>query len=200
MRAALVVFLLLITLPTRAATPEGELARAEGIVKVRCSLCHGMKGESVSTQYPKLAGQHQEYLLKQLFNYKTGQRPSTVMQQMTNDLSATEINLLARYFSMQAPAADAFEDAELAAVGRYVYFRGNRWAAVSACVICHGVYATGGAQLPRLAGQHASYLEARMLEARQPERRDLLAAMHSAVAALSVLEIKAVAQYLSGQE
>ena len=196
----LLLFLLMVPwVVATAATTEGEMEMARALVQNRCSLCHGMHGESVSNQYPKLASQHAEYLVKQLFNFKTGQRPSTVMQKMTDDLTAGEIGMLARYFAEQPLSADTVEDPELAVVGRYLYFRGNRWSSVSACVLCHGVYATGGAQMPRLAGQRASYIEGRLREAMRPDRRDMLAAMHSAIAGLTELEIKAVSQYLSGE-
>ena len=182
-----------------ATTPAGELHLAGQLVKARCALCHGLEGQSVSPLYPKLAGQSAEYLVKQLFNFKTGQRPSTAMKEMTENLSASDIRSLAEYFSRQPTQAQQTADMELAAVGRYIYFRGNPYAGVSACVSCHGVYATGSAQMPRLAGQHASYIEAQLNNFRRHLRVNDQA-MHSVVAAMTELEIKAVAQYLSSQE
>lgn len=197
--ASLAVSLGLLTMPAMAATPEGEMELARQLVAARCMLCHGPAGHSVSAEYPKLAGQHADYIVRQLFNFKTGLRPSPVMQPMAADLSAAEINRLAAYFAAQSAEASRVDDPELASVGRYIYFRGNRWSGVSACATCHGVYAQGGAQLPRLAGQHASYIENRLRSAR-PGGRSQLDLMHSSVAALSELEVKAVAQYLSGEE
>lgn len=182
-----------------AATPAGDRYMVEQLVRARCAMCHGLDGQSASPLYPKLAGQNAEYIVKQLFNFKTGQRVSTVMQEMTNLLTAREIRLLAEYFNSLPVVPQAAPDPELAVVGRFVYFRGNPYSGVSPCVSCHGVYATGGAQMPRLAGQHASYLETQL----QNFRRHLRAndqAMHGVVANLSELEIKAVAQYLAGQE
>lgn len=182
-----------------AATPAGDRHMAERLVRARCALCHGTDGQSASPLYPKLAGQNPEYIVKQLFNFKTGQRVSTVMQEMTNLLTAREIRLLAEYFGSLPSTAQPVVDYELAAVGRYVYFRGNPYSGVSPCVSCHGVYATGGAQMPRLAGQHASYLETQLQNFRQHLRANDQA-MHGVVANLSELEMKAVAQYLTGQD
>lgn len=199
MRAVFLVVALLFLTPVRAGTPAGELHLAELLVRNRCSLCHGIDGQSLSPQYPKLAAQSAEYIVKQLFNFKTGQRPSTVMQDMTDKLTAGEIRGLAEYFSRLPSQPQAAADPELAAVGRYIYFRGNPFSGVSACVTCHGVYASGSAQLPRLAGQHASYLEAQLNHFRQRLRVNDQA-MHSVVAAMTEMETKAVAQYLTSQE
>lgn len=199
MRAILIVVVLLAQATAWAATPAGEQHLAEQLVKTRCILCHGLDGQSVSPQYPKLAGQSAGYIIKQLFNFKTGQRPSTVMREMTDKLSAQDIHALADYYSRKPSAPQGDADLELAAVGRYIYFRGNPYSRVSACVTCHGVYAGGSAQLPRLAGQHPAYLETQLNNFRQKLRVNDQA-MHSVVAALTEFEIKAVAQYLASQE
>jgi cytochrome c553 len=195
----LFVVSLLFLRPAGAATVAGEQHLAAQLVKTRCALCHGADGQSLSPQYPKLAAQSAEYLIKQLFNFKTRLRPSTVMQEMTDQLTAAEIRGLADYYSRQPSQPQPAADLELAAVGRYIYFRGNAFSGVSACVTCHGVYAGGSAQLPRLAGQHASYLETQLNNFRQKLRVNDQA-MHSVVAALTEMEIKAVAQYLTSQE
>lgn len=184
----------------RGATPEGDNERARLIVSARCAMCHGMQGQSVSTQFPKLSGQNPEYIVKQLFNFKTGLRTSTVMQPMTNDLTANEIHLLANYFSRQPAMRNPVEDPELATVGRYIFLRGNRWSGVSACVICHGAKAHGSTHLPRLAGQHAAYIEARLNLGPAATRATTLDVMHTSIAPITELEVKAVAQFLSGEE
>ena len=199
MRAVFLALLFLVVSPVRAATHAGEQHMAAQLVKARCALCHGADGQSLSPQYPKLAAQSAEYLIKQLFNFKTGQRTSTIMQDMTNRLTAADIHAVADYFSRQPSQPQPAADLELAAVGRYIYFRGNSFSGVSACVTCHGVYAGGSAMLPRLAGQHAAYLEAQLNNFRQRLRLNDQA-MHSVVAGLTEMEIKAVAQYLTSQE
>lgn len=183
----------------RADTTEGDRRLAQQIVTVRCSLCHGLDGQSRSALYPKLAGQNAEYIVKQIFNFKTGQRESTVMRDVANTLSAADIRALANYFANLPITPQPAPDPELAAVGRYIYFKGNPMSGVSPCVTCHGVYATGGAQMPRLAGQHADYLE-RQLKGFLAQTRHNDQSMHGVVKALTELETKAVSQYLAGQE
>jgi cytochrome c553 len=182
-----------------ADTRAGEDRLALQLVTVRCSLCHGLDGQSLSPLYPKLASQNAEYIVKQIFNFKTGQRDSTVMRDVANTLSAADIRALADYFSRLPITPHPPADPEVAAVGRYIYFRGNPLSGVSACVTCHGVYATGGAQMPRLAGQHAEYLE-RQLKSFIGATRSNDMSMHGVVRGLTELEIRGVSQYLSGQE
>ena len=62
------------------AADKAELARAEEIVGGRCFLCHGLEGESASPIYPRLAGQHWEYIAKQLGEFKSGKRKSDTMK------------------------------------------------------------------------------------------------------------------------
>lgn len=188
-----------LSLPVLADTSAGEEQLARQLVTVRCSLCHGLDGQSLSPLYPKLASQNAEYIVKQIFNFKTGQRDSTVMRDVANTLSAADIRALANYFSRLPITPHPPADPEIAAVGRYIYFKGNPLSGVSACVTCHGVYATGGAQMPRLAGQHAEYLE-RQLKGFIDATRSNDMSMHGVVRGLTSLEIKGVAQYLSGQE
>lgn len=178
----------------------GSREKAKQIVAARCAKCHGLTGNSVSNDFPKLSGQHAEYIVKQLFSFKTGQRPSTVMAQMADDLTATDIYALARYFSEQKMQRSRMEDPELGAVGRYIYFKGNPYSKVAACATCHGVNGSGEAQLPRIAGQHAAYIETRLKSLMQPGRRDARAAMHMVIAPITELEMKAVAQYISATD
>jgi len=82
---------LLMALP--AAVQAADLKRAEEIVGGRCFLCHGMEGEAASALYPRLAGQHAEYIAKQLSDFKTGKRKSDTMSGMVGDLRACENSL-----------------------------------------------------------------------------------------------------------
>ena len=195
------LFLAALALPalSLAETSDGDQKLALQLVTVRCALCHGLDGQSQSPLYPKLASQNAEYIVKQIFNFKTGQRASTVMRDVANTLSATDIRALAGYFSRLPITPHPPSDPEVAAVGRYIYFKGNPLSGVSPCVTCHGVYATGGAQMPRLAGQHAEYIE-RQLKGFIDSTRSNDMSMHGVVRGLTELEIRGVSQYLSGQE
>lgn len=72
--------LLVLCGPTALADEKLDLARADEIVSGRCSLCHGMQGESASPVFPRLAGQHAEYIAKQLTEFKSGKRKSETMK------------------------------------------------------------------------------------------------------------------------
>ncbi len=174
--------------------------RARKIVASGCVLCHGMDGESSSELFPKLAAQNAAYIARQLANFKSGARKSSAMQDMVKDLSEADMKALGAYFSRKSATAAEVKDPELAAVGRYVYHQGNRYSGVAACAGCHGADAAGSAELPRLAGQNALYIENRIKQFGAPERSQDSPVMHAIVARMTELEVKAVAEYLSGKK
>jgi len=185
----------LAALPLQAADP----ARAEEIVQGKCFICHGADGESASPAFPRLAGQHAGYLARQLADYKSGKRKSSTMQPMVEDLSADDFKLLGAYFEKRPPQAHAVADPELAQMGRFIFQRGNPYSGVAACAACHGPQGHGTEALPRLAGQHAQYIENQLKAFNKRERTNDNAVMHTIAAKLTELELKAVASYISGQ-
>jgi cytochrome c553 len=175
-----------------------DLKRAEEIVQGKCFICHGADGESSSPVFPRLAGQNAAYVARQLADYKSGRRRSTTMQPMVEDLAAADFEALGAWFASRAPQVHAVADGELAAVGRFVYTRGNPWSGVAACGGCHGPKADGAETLPRLAGQHAQYTENQLRQFSKRERTNDNAVMHGIATRLTELETKAVAAYLAG--
>ena len=170
------------------------------LVEARCQNCHGMEGQSSSPNYPKLASQNAEYLQRQLFNFKLGKRQSAEMKAQVADLSAAEVQALAAYFSSKPIIADIAFDPALAEKGREIYLKGNPATGVTACATCHGPQAHGALFLPRLAGQHASYIERQIRAFIDRTRQTPDMVMHSVVTALTDDEIVALGQYLSGIE
>jgi cytochrome c553 len=166
------------------------------VVKARCATCHGMRGETVSEDFPRLAAQHEAYLAKELRDFQTGARDS-IMNRFAKGLSEADITALARYFALQPAPAPSGSATELAAVGKYLYEKGNVYAGVPACKACHGERAHGTESLPRLAGQHASYLEREIKEFTQRKRTNDNAVMHTVAEKLTALEVRAVAEYLA---
>jgi cytochrome c553 len=179
------------------AAQAADAARAEEIVQGKCFICHGAAGESSSPVFPRLAGQNAAYVAQQLADYKSGRRKSSTMQPMVEDLSPDDMKALGEWFASRPTRGHALEDAELAAVGRFVYFRGNPYSGVAACSTCHGADAHGSATLPRLAGQHAQYTENQLKLFNKRERTNDNAVMHAIASKLSELEVKAVAAFLS---
>ncbi len=183
-----------------AQTPVlSDEARATKIVNGVCFMCHGLEGESSSEIFPRLAGQHWEYIAKQLENFKTGKRKSTAMNDMVAKLKPEEMVALGRYFEKMSVPAEPSKDAELAAVGKYVFYAGNKFSGLPACAGCHGKEALGTAALPRLAGQYASYIETQLRLFNSRERTNDNAVMHAIVVKMTPLEMHAVAEYLSGK-
>lgn len=180
------------------AQPSAEMQRAQEIVNGRCSLCHGAEGESASPIFPRLAGQHPEYIAKQLTDFRDGRRKGT-MNDQAQGLTDGEIKALGAYFAQKKPKAYNVADQDLAAVGRYIYHKGNSYSGVAACASCHGPTGDGTAQLPRLAGQHAAYVESQLKEFNKRERTNDNAVMHAIASKLTELEMRAVSVYLSGK-
>lgn len=180
------------------ALADADAARAKEIVARQCFSCHGHTGLSTTGQFPKLAGQNVEYLTKQMFNFQSHARRSVVMEEQMVGLSGNDIEALARYFSQQQSTADAVTDRRLAERGRQLFFAGNRKAGVAACVSCHGPQARGAQMLPRLAGQHASYLERQLTAFIERSRTNDRAKMHIVARGLTAEDIRAVSYFLSG--
>jgi len=179
--------------------PVMDDSRVEAIFGSRLALCHGMEGESASPVYPRLAAQHPEYMVKQLRDFREGRRKGT-MNEMAADLKDEEITALADYFSKKPPRSRRAADADFAAVGKFIFEKGNRYSGVAACSSCHGPKGHGTVQLPRLAGQNPRYIETQIKEFNQRVRTNDNAVMHAIASKLSELEVAAVATYIGGLE
>jgi cytochrome c553 len=182
-----------------AGWAQADEARAKKIVGGVCFVCHGAEGESSSEIFPRLAGQHWQYVAKQLENFKSGKRKSTAMADMAARLSPDEMVALGKYFEQKSAPAEPVQDEDLAGVGKYIYLHGNKFSALPACAACHGKDALGTASLPRLAGQYAAYIETQLKLFNQRERTNDNAVMHAVASKMSPLEMAAVALYLSGK-
>ena len=193
--AALAAFVALVAPGLAAAA---DLKRAQEIVEGKCFICHGADGESSSPIFPRLAGQHAQYVARQLADYASGRRKSAQMQPMVEGLTASDFLALGQFYESRPVHQHAIEDPELALVGRFIYARGNPFSGVPACASCHGPTGQGTATLPRLAGQHAAYTERQLRQFNQRERTNDNAVMHHIASKLTELETKAVASYLSG--
>jgi len=175
-----------------------DMEAARAIVKEKCHLCHGMDGEASSAIYPRLAGQNKTYLIKQLKNFRDGKRKSDTMNEMAKGLTDEQIEALAEYFAAKPPKSHRIRDKALAAVGYYIYHKGNRFSGIPACKTCHGEYGEGNENLPRLAGQHKRYVADQLHAFDERVRTNDNAIMHTIASKLTELEIEAVALYVSG--
>jgi cytochrome c553 len=167
--------------------------------------CHGPDGNSPTPSgpaatWPKLAGQHANYLAKQMADFKGGARQDAIMLGMVAALSEQDMADLAAYFSSQTQSSGTAA-ADKVALGEKIYRAGNAATGVSACMACHGPTGIGnpGANFPRVSGQHAAYLEKALKDFRSGTRtNDNARMMQGVVARMTDEEIAAVSQYIQG--
>lgn len=191
---------LLLALTFAQSANAADAARAEEVVNGRCFMCHGLNGEAASQVFPRLAGQHGDYVAKQLADFKSGRRKSDTMRPQVEDLTPAEMKALGAYFESKPTQARNNKDAELLAVGKYVFNRGNNFTGLPACNTCHGANGHGTPLLPRLAGQHPRYLEEQLKQFNTRERNNDNAVMHTVASKLSDLERHAVSEYIATLE
>jgi cytochrome c553 len=180
-----------------AASAGAEDGRQKAAV---CAACHGADGNSITPEWPKLAGQHSSYLRAQLAAFKAGTRKNAMMSPMAANLSDGDMSLLADYYSSQSlQFGEATGDNTEA--GQRLYRGGNASSGVPACMACHGPRGSGNpaAGYPTLHGQHAAYTAIQLKAYRSGERAsDINSVMRSIAARMTDAEIDAVAGYLQG--
>ncbi|WP_374244414.1 cytochrome c [Zoogloea sp.] len=187
------------------AAAQPDLAKAKQTAEQVCGACHGADGNSQIPANPKLAGQHAEYLFKQLTNFKSeggkpAERANAVMGGMVAALSADDMKGLAAHFAGQKLKPEAAKDKSSIELGQRLWRAGDLKRGIPACAACHGPAGAGlPAQYPRLAGQFADYTEAQLKAFRAGERANDPAKMMRTIAVkMTDPEIKAVADYAAG--
>jgi len=205
MKFRLVAATLAVALVPLTAYAQGDAAKAQTIVTQVCSACHGADGNSAAPVNPSLAGQHADYTLKQLMNFKAqdgkpAERVNPVMAGMVAPLSADDMKNLAAYFAQQKPKPRAARNADLVKQGQAIYRAGITSKGVAACSGCHSPNGAGiPSQYPRLAGQHPEYIIAQLKAFRAGERaNDTGSMMRVTASKMSDKEMAAVAEYLAG--
>lgn len=166
-----------------------------------CAACHGADGNSgANPVWPKLAGQHPNYIIQQLNDFKSEKRTEAMMAPMVAPLSEEDIADLAAYFSSQKRTVGEAA-ADQVAAGEKLYRAGNATSGVSACTACHGPTGSGNllSNFPSLSGQGAAYVVKALKDFRSGTRNNDTAGMMQDVASrLTDAEIDAVAQYVQG--
>lgn len=181
-----------------------DLKKGGEIASQVCVACHGADGNSPTPANPKLAGQHADYLAKQLANFKVKpgakepERNNAIMGGFASQLSADDMRNVAAHYASQTLSPAAARDKSLVELGRNIYRGGIASKGVPACAGCHGPSGAGiPAQYPRLQGQYAEYTESQLTGFRQGARLNN-ASMSAIAARLSDVEIKAVSDYIAG--
>jgi cytochrome c553 len=164
-----------------------------------CSICHGIDGNSVSPNFPRLAGQQSLYIVAQLENFRSHQRSDPpgyeYMWGISHHLTDDQIKGLAEYFAKQVATPNAPMDAALTSVGREIFDKGLPAKEAPPCMACHGPHAEGIANFPRLANQHQDYLVKQLHVFQETEQRPGTP-MKQITHLLSHEEMVAVAAYL----
>lgn len=178
-----------------------------------CAACHGMDGNSIDPQYPKLAGQHERYIAHHLALYKSGERPNPIMLGFSAALSPQDMRDIGAYYATQTMlpgVADEsvvqdgpYQGRKFYEIGQQLYRGGDEDRAIPACAACHGPTGLGnpGPAYPALAGQHAQYTAQILRQYREGAvfgDGEHAAVMAGVAARLTDQEIDALASYLEG--
>lgn len=187
------------------AKGKADPAKGKIIAETVCVACHGADGNSAASANPHLAGQVEEYIYKQLKNFKAvdgkpAARNNAIMGGMAAPLSDEDMKNVAAWFASQKLKPATATDESKIALGQKIWRQGDFKKGVPACAGCHGPTGAGlPAQYPRLAGQFAEYTEVQLKSFRLDERaNDPEKMMRTIAAKLSDAEIKAVAEYAAG--
>lgn len=195
----LAVWLALPAIAAESNTPaKPDLAKGQTLSTQVCGACHSADGSRGSPANPIIAGQHPEYLAKQLSEFKSGKRSNAVMKGFASTLSETDMRDVSAFYASKQTRPGFAKNKELYALGQKIYRGGIADKQVPACAGCHSPTGAGiPTQYPRIGGQHADYTEAQLsgfrsgLRANSPQ-------MATIAARMSDREIKAVADYIAG--
>lgn len=189
----------LLAAPAIAQEGSVEAGRTKSMT---CAACHGPDGNSVSQDWPMLAGQHASYIARQLRAYKSGERQDPSMTAFAATLSDQDILDVAAYFSSQTPTPKGADPA-LVNLGQQIYRGGVPERGVAACIGCHGPSGHGNplAGYPRISSQHSAYVTKTLNQYAAGERRsdvDVNQMMRNVAGLLLEDEMKALASYVQG--
>ncbi|WP_137936152.1 c-type cytochrome [Chitinivorax sp. B] len=183
------------------AGTKADPAKGQQIVQQVCVACHGTDGNSSAPVNPNLAGQHPEYLFKQLKEFKENKlRKNPTMLGMVANLSEEDMRNVSAFLADQKPKVREGTKPDLQDLGKKIYKAGNPATGIPACAACHGPKGNGmPAQFPRLGGQHAEYTIAQLTAFRKGERaNDPNETMRQITLKMTDKEIEAVANYMVG--
>lgn len=200
--------------PTRSQASEPVLPKGDALAgkgksdDERCQECHGHDGNANDIEdgvgnigkFPRLAGQHADYIVKQFLEFRSGKRNNETMAVMAKGVAMADLVDIAAYFASQKPMSGDGQGNN--PVGKNLFLNGDRGRGILPCVGCH-IDAVkdgtpGAPENPRIAGQHRRYLQKQLIEWRAGERHNSAGGVMNAMAkGLTDAEIDALANYIS---
>lgn len=179
----------------------GDAAAGEGKSAV-CGACHGADGNSAITMYPKLAGQNESYIVRQLIQFKNGKRENAIMMPFASMLSEQDMHDVGAYFASKQGTPGQADEAYVKRAEQ-LYRAGDSKLGVPACMACHGPSGRGmaGSAYAQLSGQWSEYVSAKLTEWRSGITwgdDEHAAIMPDIAKRLSDQDIAALASYVQG--
>ena len=204
-RSLLLSSLLLVSSGLMAQEQAPDLAKAKQTAESVCVACHSADGNSLLPENPKLAGQHEDYLYKQMREFKGWDgaapvRENAIMGAMVAGLEDEDMKGLAKYFASFELQPESSKNLETMELGQKIWRGGIASKGVPACAACHGPAGAGlPAQYPRLSGQFADYSAAQLKAFRDGGREnDPNRMMRMIALKMTDAEMNAVADYAAG--
>jgi cytochrome c553 len=201
MKKVLIIALAGFALATSASVfATGDAAKGKALT-ASCVACHGADGNSVNPIWPKIAGQSEEYITKQLNDFRSGARVEGTMTAMAKAIASDDdIPHIAAYFASQKQKTGV-GDEKLVRAGGDLYKGGRSSSKVTACAACHGVTGKGiaKAKFPRIAGQHNQYIVSQLKAFKAGKRANDPGKMMQDIAAnMTDADMEAVAEFITG--
>jgi cytochrome c553 len=201
MKKALIIALTGLAITASASIfAAGDAAKGKTLTAA-CVACHGADGNSVNPIWPKLAGQSEEYLTKQLTDFRSGARVDATMTAMAKAIkSDDDIPHIAAYFASQKQKPGV-ADEKLVRAGGDLFRGGKSSSKVTACAACHGVTGAGNAKakFPKISGQHNKYIINQLMAFKSGKRtNDPDKMMRDIAANMTDADMIAVAEFITG--
>jgi cytochrome c553 len=213
MKKTVIIFVSIVLATLSANSLASGDAEAGQTKSATCMGCHGLAGNSTMPNFPKLAGQGEGYILKQLQEFKSGARNNAIMAGVVAILSEQDMMDIAAYYSTQTISENSAKaNEETIELGRKIYLGGKKDTQTTACIACHGPKGLGipSAKFPALGAQHAEYTVSQLKAYRQysineqtgsddlARDNDYEGMMRNVARGLTTVEIEALAQYIAG--
>ena len=172
------------------AAPVGDVDSGRTLAEQLCTACHGPE-KTLNNETPILAGQTWRYLYLQMKDFKRGRRANEVMTPLMKDLGKQDMINLAAYYSQQTFRGQNEKGSPA------LIEAGRRIADDALCTMCHLGSFRGQNEVPRVAGQHYSYIVKQLNAFKNRQRTNDAGTMTAYMSGINREQIEAVAAYVA---